>query len=69
MRQISEVTDALLLDLARKIVSYRVRAAERSLTDAIEDRRTAPGRLAWLRGELDRGRAARTKLFSIPEVP
>ena len=67
MRQIGEVTDAVLLDLARRIAAYRVRAAEASLTDAVETRGVPDGRIAFLRGELTRARRARAELLSIPE--
>ena len=68
MKHTSEVTDAALLDLARRMADYQVRAAERSLTDAIETRGVPPGRIAFLRTELNRGRAARAELFAIPRV-
>jgi hypothetical protein len=68
MRHVSKVTDAALLDLARRMADYQVRAAERSLTDAIETRGTLPARIAFLRKELNRGRVARAELFAIPRV-
>ena len=68
MRHVSQVTDAVLLDLARRMADYQVRAAERSLIDAIETRGVQPGRIAWLRTELNRGRAVRAELFAIPRV-
>ena len=69
MKHISEVTDALLLDLARRIAFYRIRAAERSLTDAIETRGTAFARIGFLRAELENARRNRSALLSIPKVP
>lgn len=69
MKHIGEVTDAMLLDLARRIVSHRVRAAEESLTDAIETRGMPNGRIAFLRAELERARRAKVDLLTIPREP
>lgn len=69
MRYASNITDAALLDLALAIAGHKVRATERTLTDAIEDRRVAPERLTFLRAELENARRNRSALFSIPRLP
>ena len=69
IRHINEVTDAVLLDLARRMADYQVRAAERSLTDAIETRGVLNVRIEFLRRELENARRNRAALLSIPEAP
>ena len=69
MNRVNEVTDALLLDLARQIASRRVRAAEASLTDAIEVRGTPNVRIGFLRAELENARRNRSALLAIPRLP
>lgn len=69
MKHIGEVTETVLFDLARRIADYRLHAAEASLTDAIEARRSTPGRIAFLRRETENARRNRAALLSIPEFP
>jgi hypothetical protein len=69
MKHISQVTDAVLLDLARRMAAFRVRAAETTLTNAIETRGVLNVRIEFLRRELETARRGRASLLAIPEPP